>query len=351
MGSNNMTEVSIMDYLVFIRDIIKVIIWPAVIIFLLVKREWIRELIGNVLDQTGKISGLKIEIFGQKLDLESVGKVKKKSNLIEIDIEKIISHQKFSGAMPYISFREIEKTVYKIKALEIFGLNVNEINDQRILNTMGSYYYLKADFWRALNFYRSASNLSSNQANTLTNLGWVYMKINRNDSSLECFSKALDIDEKLPWAYLGRAILYKKLEQTDFSNKDINKAISNFVENIEKPNYDYLSFCGLARAYELDNKDKAAISMLDEAIKLRPDIALAYYNRSILRIKNKDLFGNEIKEAVFDLLRAIMRNPALRRYAIEDPDFEPLRDNPCYKCLIIQKPPSVDESNSTYAAS
>ena len=83
----------------------------------------------------------------------------KETNQLEIKIDKIIPKQKFSGAIPYVSFREVEKTVYKIKALEVFGFKLDEIEDRNILNILGGYYYLKADFWKALDYYEKVTRL------------------------------------------------------------------------------------------------------------------------------------------------------------------------------------------------
>lgn len=92
------------------------------------------------------------------------------------------------------------------------------------------------------------------------------------------------------------------------------------------------------------NKDfSLSLKHLDCAVKIRPNIALGYYNRAATRMKKGSLNNKEENRVIFDLLKAVILNPALRDFALKDDDFNKIRDFPCFRCLIRQEPVNLQE--------
>jgi tetratricopeptide (TPR) repeat protein len=72
-----------------------------------------------------------------------------------------------------------------------------------------------------------------------------------------------------------------------------------------------------------------AIKCLNTALKIRANVAEAYYNRACYR-----LLQGQKKAAIADLGKALELKPALKKYAVLDEDFIKIRDDHRFKKLV-----------------
>lgn len=76
-----------MEWIEFLNNIIQITIVPILLLILLWKRQWIIEIMKTISAQFSTFKGAKIELFGQKLELESDANLKKSANIFEMDLK------------------------------------------------------------------------------------------------------------------------------------------------------------------------------------------------------------------------------------------------------------------------
>lgn len=112
------------------------------------------------------------------------------------------------------------------------------------------------------------------------------------NSSLEAFSKAIDMNNDFALAYYNRA--YTRLKMIDFINS-IDQDIHISVDGQKKQ---------LKTKTEARNDYTEILADYNKALELKPDYAIIYFNRANLKIKAKNYNG-----ALFDYNRSIKLEP------------------------------------------
>ncbi|WP_180274613.1 serine protease [Tychonema bourrellyi] len=170
----------------------------------------------------------------------------------------------------------------------------------------GSLYSDKGDNENAFKDYNEAIKLDPKYANAYGNRAFVYYDKGDYDNALKDFNEAIKLDPKYARAYNGRGLVYEKMGNQE-------KAIAEFKTAI--------LYCGTGalncqvpqrNLNRIQNKSKGdndnTLKDLNEAIKLDPKDAKAYYNRGFVYYKKGD---ND--NALKDYNEAIKLDP---KYAI-----------------------------------
>ena len=187
-------------------------------------------------------------------------------------------------------------------------------NSELPYNNRGNAYRDKGEFDRAIEDYTKAIELKENYAPAYCNRGNAYFYKGEYDRAIEDYSKAIDFKEDYGTAYSNRAQAHLHLQQwlsarVDFkSAKDMGYDIITSFHNDYESVEDFEEKMGIqlppdiasiltpkttnynnrGTAYrkkgELDN----AIKDYTTAIKLHPQLALAYYNRGEAWLHQKE---------------------------------------------------------------
>jgi len=117
------------------------------------------------------------------------------------------------------------------------------------------------------------------------------------DESVAELTKAIEINPRYAYAYIGRGLAYGRKGQHD-------KAISDYTKAIEiNPRYAD-AYVSRGVTYGKKRQHDQAISDFDKAIELNPRDAMAYYNRRI----TWEMKGN-LDQAIADYTKAVEINP------------------------------------------
>ncbi len=186
-------------------------------------------------------------------------------------------------------------------------------------------YHLKALIFQQLKRYDQALLLIDKAIELGSKIGWrikavILKDIGFYNEALEYANKAIEIDPDSVFAIKCKAEILIKLGRYEeaFDLLDKILSIDYFFALHEK------AYCLL----EL-NKIDEAISMYDEILMINPNDARAYYNRACAySLKNKK------DKAIDDLKRAIELNIDYKFLAMDDRDFDNIRDSDEFKKLI-----------------
>jgi len=114
------------------------------------------------------------------------------------------------------------------------------------------------------------------------NRGLVHDGLKRPNAALADFVSAIDKDPKYAPAYHNLGNVLRKLGRNE-------RAIKNFVKSLELGNpQPYLTYLGLAMAYETVGRSKEAITSLKYALKVRPKFKAA--RDMLARLTTKSLY-------------------------------------------------------------
>lgn len=341
-----------------IADLLKIIVWPLIfvgfIFYIFLKTDRFK-MVWQIFWQP--LKGAQIEVYGQKISMTQ----DRITNIKDVINKQISSIETFTETIPYASSEIIENVVSKITVLQSFGLEPELMDNYLVLCCFGGYHYQNANFPEALKFYRLA--LIAFEKGTKENrlqwggiincLGWCYRAVKKYDFAIDAMHTSIERNSENPWPYLGLSLTYKNMNKNmpnaNFEEESIKyakMAEERFLNRVSQDRLDYVSYCGLAQLYFTLGDYASSINHINLAISVRPDSALAYYNRSIYKC-TKLVVENELKskdkvaqrhdlflDPMSDLVIAIANNPVLRRYAATDVDFELLSEHKCFKCLV-----------------
>lgn len=139
-------------------------------------------------------------------------------------------------------------------------------------NQLGSCYYLKDDYAKAILFYNKSRDLDSKFVPPINNIGVVYMKQGKSQKALAAFKKASDMSTFSVTPNYNLAELYLKFGT-------VNKAIPIFQGLAKKSPQDMAINSALATANLLKGDYATAAQIFgqfDKAALSRPGIGLNY---------------------------------------------------------------------------
>lgn len=186
-------------------------------------------------------------------------------------------------------------------------------------------YNLKALILEKLKRYNQALEFVDKAIELNPNIAWdnkalILMEIGFYNQALECANKALEINPNNKYAIMYKSQILIKLGKY---NEALN-LLDKFSHIDYFPALHEKAYCLL----EL-NKLEEAISIYDEILNNNPNDARAYYNRACAYS-----LKNEKDKAISDLKMAIELNINYKFLAMDDRDFDNIRDSEEFKKLI-----------------
>ena len=141
------------------------------------------------------------------------------------------------------------------------------------------------DYERAITDYESGLKYMPEHKHFLINKAVCEVAVKRYDNATDTYSKLLRLYPKYDNAYLGRAELYLAKGDTVKALEDVNMSISLNRNDANA----YVMRSGINMNYK--KNIEAALSDMDEAIKLEPHYAGYFINRAFMKYKLDDYFG------------------------------------------------------------
>lgn len=177
-------------------------------------------------------------------------------------------------------------------------------NNTSYWNQLGTCYYLKADYAKAILFYNKSRDLDMKFAPPVNNLGVVYVKQGKFQKALAAFKKASDMSSFSVTPNYNLAELYLKFGT-------VGKAIPIFQGLAKKSPQDVEINSALATASLLKGDYATAAQIygtFDKATLSAPEVGLNY--AVTLKLLNRPLDAQTVMNNV-----AAATNPDLRNYA------------------------------------
>lgn len=173
-------------------------------------------------------------------------------------------------------------------------------------NNRGMAYDNKGQYDRAIEDYNEAIRLNPNSASAFNNRGIVYEKKRQYDRAIEDYKKSIGLDPNDADTFYNRGGAYYRKSDYDNAIADYDRAIAGFDPTKYPASYKRDYFKDRANAYSAKGDYGRGIADYSEAIRLDPDYARAYYNRSEAKRKIGDTVGSDA-----DLARARQLQPSI----------------------------------------
>lgn len=164
---------------------------------------------------------------------------------------------------------------------------------------LGSSFTQMRLFDSAMVWFAEALEISPNNSYALLNRGKCHYKMENYRRALMDFEEAIKKDKKNAEAYFFKGIINKELKQAD-------KAIDDFNEAKDLGFNSYECAVEIGKAYSDMGSHGKAIRYFGDAIKINPNIGIAYALRGLSNIKEE-----EYKEALADLDEALKMDTSL----------------------------------------
>ena len=141
----------------------------------------------------------------------------------------------------------------------------------------GNRLYYQGNYNEAIIKYNEVINLNADYAEAYRYRGSAYAFLNDRERAMADYNKAIALNPNDAWAYSLRALNYMRMEDYKNAVDDFTKAMQlNPIDKI----YSSLNLVGRGMSYNALNISKRAIIDFNNAIKLRPEYATAYYYRA-----------------------------------------------------------------------
>lgn len=187
-------------------------------------------------------------------------------------------------------------------SLKYFKEALSDLSDDGIQNAP-IYFYVGishqglGDHELAYKYFKESEKLSPDNAQTLTNIGAYFHRKNKRKEALTYYDKAIS-NETLSITHYNRGVLYSELKRYD-----------------------------------------EALNDMDEALKLNPNVSLAYYTRGVILGRNKGEYDLAIENFTTTLKFRPLFGPALYNrgvaYYMKGPIVDALAEKDFLKCLEI----------------
>jgi tetratricopeptide (TPR) repeat protein len=225
----------------------------------------------------------------------------------------------------------------------------------------GSLYQDLGEYEKALADYDRVLELDPNLAWAYNNRGTLYQDMGEYDKALADYDRALELDPKDATAYYNRGGLYQDMGEYDKALADYDRALELDPKHVSAYN-------NRGSLYQNMGEYEKALADYDRALELDPKYATAYYNRGglyqdmgeyelaladyeyaaefmahpILYYKIAEIHAelSHPDEACIWLEEVIALDPEERVWIRIDPDFDVIRNTPCFQALIEGTPPS-----------
>lgn len=135
------------------------------------------------------------------------------------------------------------------------------------------------EYQKAVEYYTLAIENQGDNKDLLQERGWVYHSLQKYDSALIDFKKAMEISPDY-YSYFNVAYTLDLLD-------DVKGAIEYYNKSIKEKNDYYLAYNNRGYEYYRLKKYKNAEADYTQSVKLKADYYLSYYNRGLLYFEQK----------------------------------------------------------------
>lgn len=267
-------------------------------------------------------------------------------------MEKFINVRNNLVSKPYLYWVDIQELDKFSKLLNRVIADYNYKLDYMDYFLLGAKYYISRDYTTALIYANKVIELKPDFARAYNLKAMILKELKRYNQALETIDKAIEINPKISWD--NKATILMEIGFYKEALECVNKALeispdSKFalvykaqiliklgkyedaLKLIEKAQSIDYTFGLHEKAYcllELKRFDEA-IEVLNEIIEANPNDARAYYNRACAYS-----LKNEQDKAIYDLKKAIELNIDYKFMAMDDKDFDNIRENQEFKKLL-----------------
>jgi tetratricopeptide (TPR) repeat protein len=153
------------------------------------------------------------------------------------------------------------------------------------------------EFNKAINTYKQALNIDSNNTSVYLNLGDIYLNMKEYNLAIETFTKGMNIDPSFTAIKFNLALAY-------YYNGAYNEAMDFFNKVIELNKNHYQAYYYIGRIVSINEDWQHAIYYFNEAVSYNPDYAIAY-----IALGNIYLSQDNAYKAISQFTTAIEKNP------------------------------------------
>ena len=152
------------------------------------------------------------------------------------------------------------------------------------------------DYRRALDDFSSARTMDRDDTNLWLNLGVAYRSLEQNQEALSAYNRALELDPENALARANRATLLQELGNIEAAQRDHERALASLPEvNAATLRYNDAQT-------RMEAQDWAgAVSLLQEAVRLRPDFEEAWVNLGVAQARLGE------RQAALDIFNDVLK--------------------------------------------
>lgn len=182
--------------------------------------------------------------------------------------------------------------------VSVVNFAFSEVSDYLIYNNLGTAYYAKNDFARALEALNQAIKLQPDRAFAYFNRASVYFSQKNYDYALADLNQTIKLQPALALAYLKRASVYY------IGKGDSDRALADLNQAIKLQPSSALLHTMRGEIYsDISDYDRALLNY-DQALKLQPNDAEIYHDRGLTYAKKRNY-----DHAIADYNRALKLKP------------------------------------------
>jgi tetratricopeptide (TPR) repeat protein len=152
--------------------------------------------------------------------------------------------------------------------------------------------------------YGKAIEINPNLADAWKEVGIILKDSQRHKEAIKCFDKAIGINPNLADAWLAKGLVTKDLEKYEEAIKCFDKAKECYEKNLEKDSKDIIALYGKGHVLTQLEKYEEAIKCFDKAIGINPNLADAWLAKGLVLTQLENYEG-----AIEQFSKTIELNP------------------------------------------
>lgn len=168
-----------------------------------------------------------------------------------------------------------EHEVYTKKGYEL------DINNPKIINSLGNIYLEKKDYKKAEKFYLKVVELEPNNSFIYNNLGVLYSNTKEYEKAKEYYLKSIGLNPNDPFTFNNLATIM-------FSLKEFDKAEEFFLKSIELDSNYSKPYNGLGNVFKNKKDNIKAKEYYLKALSLSSKNSAPYYNLANILFEEKE---------------------------------------------------------------
>ena len=164
------------------------------------------------------------------------------------------------------------------KAIELYKIvEASNFNEKKILfNNLAKCYFSDRNISESINYYHKALEFDKNDKLIINNLLNLYLRIGNIEEAENYYNRAKEIDHNYIEFKFNKSEYLILKEKTEEAIK-LLKTIINESKN-------YIAYSKLAKIYSMKNDKKKTIEIIEEALKVYPNMDDLKFTRGILHL-------------------------------------------------------------------